>query len=143
MVALSMCLASMGGTLAFAQDRTISIGDSTPALAAGFKMGASRSPDGSTLTLDSSSLLLDDRRWMPAMGEFQYSRYPETEWREELLKMKAGGIDIVSTYVFWIHHEEVEGQFDWSGRRNLHAFVQLCGELGLKMIIRCGRLGPW
>ena len=140
MVVATMSLASLGGTLACAQDFTISIADSTPPLAAGYKMGAARSPDGSTLTLDSSSLLLDGRRWMPAMGEFQYSRYPETEWREELLKMKAGGIDIVSTYVFWIHHEEVEGQFDWSGRRNLHAFVQLCGEVGLKMIIRCG---PW
>ena len=140
-VAVTMCLASlMGATPARAQDHAVSIPDSTPPLTAGFKMGASRSPDGSILTLDSSSLLLDGWRWMPAMGEFQYSRYPETEWREELLKMKAGGIDIVSTYVFWIHHEEVEGQFDWSGRRNLRAFVQLCGDLGLKMIIRCG---PW
>ena len=60
------------------------------------------------------------------MGEFHYTRCPENEWREELFKMKAGGIDIVSTYVFWIHHEEIEGRFDWSGPRNLSRFVQLC-----------------
>ena len=29
------------------------------------------------------------------MGEFHFARYPENEWRDELLKMKAGGIDIV------------------------------------------------
>ena len=74
------------------------------------------------------------------MGEFHFSRYPENEWREELLKMKAGGIDIVSTYVFWIHHEEVEGQFDWSGSRNLRRFIQTCQEVGLKVFVRCG---PW
>jgi hypothetical protein len=41
------------------------------------------------------------------MGEFHYSRYPESEWESEILKMKAGGVQIVSTYVIWIHHEEV------------------------------------
>jgi hypothetical protein len=74
------------------------------------------------------------------MGEFHYARYPEGEWREELLKMKAGGIDTVATYVFWIHHEEIEGQWDWSGRRNLRHFIQLCSEVGLKALVRCG---PW
>ena len=77
---------------------------------------------------------------MPVMGEFHYTRCPEAEWREELLKMKAGGVDTVATYVFWIHHEEVEGQFDWSGRRDLRRFIELCGEVGLKAIVRCG---PW
>src|SRR5208282_1476121 len=97
-----------------------------PPQSAGFDIGQSQSPDGSTLTLDSDSLLLDGKPWMPVMGEFHYARYPETEWREELLKMKAGGVDIVSTYVFWIHHEEIEGQFDWSGSRNLRHFIQIC-----------------
>jgi hypothetical protein len=106
----------------------------------GFRMGESRRPDGHTLVLDSKSLLLNGKPWTPVMGEFHYSRCPADEWREELLRMKAGGIDIVATYVFWIHHEEIEGQFDWSERRDLRRFVQLCGEVGLKAIIRCG---PW
>jgi len=72
-----------------------------------FALGAARSPDGHELKADLSSLLRDGKRWLPAMGEFHYSRYPASEWRGELLKMKAGGIDILATYVFWIHHEEV------------------------------------
>ncbi|HXS67895.1 MAG TPA: beta-galactosidase, partial [Candidatus Polarisedimenticolia bacterium] len=125
---------------AFADGHTITISDPPPPITEGFKMGASRSPDGQTLTMDSDSLLLNGKRWTPVMGEFHYTRYPENEWREELLKMKAGGIDIVSTYVFWIHHEEIEGQFDWSGRRNLRRFIQTCQETGLKAVVRCG---PW
>ena len=58
--------------------------------------------------------------WFPVMGDSIYSRYPESGWEEELLKMKAAGIQIVSTYVFWIHQEEIEGQFDWTGQRDLH-----------------------
>ena len=106
----------------------------------GFKMGTAKRPDSATLTLDSRSLLLDGKRWTPVMGEFHFSRYPENEWREELLKMKAGDVDIVASYVFWIHHEEIEGKFDWSGCRNLRRFVQLCQEAGLKVCVRCG---PW
>ena len=105
-----------------------------------FHLGTAVAPDGTTLTLDARSLLLNGRPWTPVMGEFHYSRYPAGEWREELRKMKAGGVDIVATYVFWIHHEEIPGQWDWAGDRNLRAFVQTAGELGLKVIVRCG---PW
>jgi len=103
-------------------------------------MGSPRAPDGSTIGIDQESLRLDGHAWAPVMGEFHYSRYPANEWREELLKMKAGGITIVSTYVFWIHHEEVEGTWDWSGSRNLGEFVRLAGSVGLKVVVRCG---PW
>jgi hypothetical protein len=108
--------------------------------AAGFEMGAARNPAGETLTVDSRSLRLNGQPWTPVIGEFHYTRYPENEWRAELRKMKAGGIDIVATYVFWIHHEEIEGQWDWSGNHDLHHFVELANEAGLKVIVRCG---PW
>jgi hypothetical protein len=104
------------------------------------KLGAERRPDGAQISVDSLSLLKDGRRFMPVMGEMHYSRYPKEEWREELLKMKAGGIDTVATYVFWIHHEEVEGKWDWTGNKNLHDFVALVGELGMHAVVRCG---PW
>ncbi|MBC8136150.1 MAG: beta-galactosidase [Fibrella sp.] len=110
------------------------------AVDARFRMGASRSPEGKEITVDSRSLLRDGERWLPVMGEFHYARYPRTEWRDELLKMKMGGIDIVATYVFWIHHEEIEGEFDWHDQRNLREFVALCGELGLYSVVRGG---PW
>jgi len=81
--------------------------DLTPALPAPgpveLGQGETKSPDGHTLTADNRSLLLDGKRFIPVVGEFHYSRYPANEWRDELLKMKAGGITVVSCYVFWIH----------------------------------------
>jgi len=114
----------------------------TPAAADGgyFKLGTTHNPAGHEISVNSRSLLLDGQPWFPVMGEMHYARVPQAEWRAELLKMKAGGVDIVATYVFWIHHEEIEGLWDWSGRRDLHAFLQTCNELGLKVVVRCG---PW
>ncbi len=104
-----------------------------------FGVGGS-SPDGRTLSANSRYLLKDGSPWFPVMGEFHYSRYPESGWEEEILKMKAGGIQIISTYVFWIHHEEIEDQFDWTAQRDLRRFVELCGKHGLYVWLR---VGPW
>ncbi len=106
----------------------------------GFNLGTAANPAGTTIAADSQCLLRDGKPWTPVMGEFHYSRYPVAEWREELLKMKAGGIDIVATYVFWIHHEETEGEWNWSGERDLRRFVETAKDVGLHVIVRCG---PW
>ena len=42
--------------------------------------------------------------WIGVMGEFHFSRYDCNEWRRELAKMKAGGITVIASYLFWIHH---------------------------------------
>ena len=63
------------------------------------------SKDGHVFSANTRYLMLDGKPWFPVMGEFHFTRYPEAEWELEILKMKAGGIQIVSTYVFWIHHE--------------------------------------
>jgi hypothetical protein len=98
-----------------------------------------KSPPGHEIAVANNQYLtLDGKPWLPVMGEFHFSRYPEKYWEEELLKMKAGGVQIVATYIFWIHHEEVEGQFDWSGQRNLRDFIQLCGKHGLYVFLRIG-----
>jgi beta-galactosidase len=103
-------------------------------------MGTSRNPQGHVLDVNSQYLTFDGRPWLPVMGEFHYARYPQSEWEEEILKMKAAGIQIVSTYVIWIYHEPVEGQFDWTGQRDLRTFVELCGKHGMYVY---PRIGPW
>jgi hypothetical protein len=104
------------------------------------QLGTNRAPDGSTITVNSQYLMRDGKPWIPVMGEFHFTRYPETYWEEEILKMKASGIDVISTYIFWIHHEETEGQFDWSGQRNLRKFAELCAKHGMLLY---PRIGPW
>lgn len=85
-------------------------------------------------------LTRDGRPWLPVMGEFHFSRYPHRYWREELEKMKAGGVEIVATYLFWNHHEERPGAIRWDGDRDIHGFLRCCREVGLLAFLRPG---PW
>ena len=91
-------------------------------------------------TYDKESLIRDGKPFFPVMGEFHFSRYPIKFWEEEIRKIKAGGIDIISTYVIWIHHEETEGDFDFSGQRDLRKFLELCEKWDMKLFLR---IGPW
>ena len=118
---------------------SISIPALPPVVSPVFRLGTATGPGG-RLEADAISLLRDGRRWLPTMGEFHYARYPSSEWREELLKLKAGGIGIIATYIFWIHHEEVEGEWNWTGQRDLSRFLAICQEVGLPVVLR---VGPW
>jgi hypothetical protein len=103
-------------------------------------LGTSRAPDGTTLGVNSQYLARNGKPWIPVMGEFHFSRYPQAYWEEEILKMKADGVQVIATYIFWIHHEEIQGQFDWSGQRDLRKFAILCANNGMLLY---PRIGPW
>ena len=91
-----------------------------------------------SLSVDSKGFLENGVPVIPVMGEIHFSRVPESDWKREILKMKAGGINYISTYVFWNHHESDEGKWDWTGNRNLRRFVETCKECHLPLVIRIG-----
>lgn len=66
-------------------------------------------PDGGTLGATNRFLTRDGLPWIPIAGEMHYSRVSAERWDAELAKMAAAGIDVISTYVFWNHHEGREG----------------------------------
>lgn len=95
-------------------------------------------PDGETLSFTNYYTEISGAPFFGVSGEIHYARLWEARWEDAILKMKAGGVNIISTYAFWIHHEEREGEFDFSGRRNLRRFVELCGKHGLYVVARVG-----
>ncbi len=85
-------------------------------------------------------LTRDGKPFIYRMGEFHFSRVPRRDWEEELIKMREGGIEIVASYLFWIHHEESEGVFDFTDNRDLGAFCEVCRKVGMPFFLR---IGPW
>ncbi len=102
-------------------------------------MGGSN-PKGETIELNSRYIKRGGRPWLGVMGEYHFNRDHAENWHTELSKMKAGGIDVVPTYLFWIYHEEEEGKMDFSGDLDIRKFVLTAKAVGLDVILR---IGPW
>lgn len=100
--------------------------------------GASKLRGGDAIGFSNYYMEKNGKPFFGICGEFHYCRYDECRWEDELVKMKMGGINIVATYIFWNVHEEIQGTFDWTGRRDLRRFVELCGKHGLYVIVRIG-----
>ena len=103
-----------------------------------FSFGTKTNPQGVTFEVDSRGFIVGGKHVLPVMGEIHFSRVPATEWKREIQKMRAGGITIIATYCFWIHHEATEGQWDWSGNKNLRQFLQVCKEENMPVVLRIG-----
>lgn len=93
---------------------------------------------GETIEINNFYIERNGKPFFPVVGEFHYSRYPNQYWDEEILKIKAGGITVIATYVFWNLHEPKEGFFEWEGDLNLRKFVELCKENDMEVIVRIG-----
>lgn len=97
-----------------------------------------KSEAGDEISFTNYYMLKNNEPFFGISGEFHFSRMSCTRWEDELIKMKMCGINVVATYLFWIHHEEEEGTFNFSGNRDLHRFVALCAKHGLYVILRVG-----
>ena len=149
-VKVSLCLLTTSLCMAQAQIQkealdthilTLDAGAPVPsAQPAEYDGGTDRTPGGRVLGVTTRYLTLDGKPWIPVMGEMHYAREPEADWDADLARLKAAGVDVVSTYIIWIYHEEVQGQSDWSGRRDLRHFAELCRKHGLLLMVR---IGPW
>ncbi|WP_345712410.1 beta-galactosidase, partial [Kineococcus glutinatus] len=92
------------------------------------------------LALTSRYLLRDGVPWIPVSGEVHYSRVPRHRWAERLRQVRAGGVDVVASYVPWIHHVERPGEPRFDGDLDVAAFVDECRAAGLEVVLR---IGPW
>ncbi|EGW07412.1 Beta-galactosidase-1-like protein 2, partial [Cricetulus griseus] len=84
------------------------------------------------------NFMLEDSTFQIFGGSVHYFRVPKEYWRDRLLKMKACGLNTLTTYVPWNLHEPERGKFDFSGNLDLEAFIQLAAKIGLWVILRPG-----
>ena len=115
------------------------------------------------VTYDGRSLLIDGQRVLLHSGSIHYPRASEGEWDNLLQKAKAGGLNLIETYVFWVRfccvnvivvvetsrscsvlicaqniHEPEQGKFYFEGRADLLKFLDLCQQHGFLVNLRIG-----
>ncbi|KAF1378928.1 hypothetical protein PFLUV_G00195600 [Perca fluviatilis] len=90
------------------------------------------------LSANSSQFTLGGEPFRILGGSVHYFRVPRAYWRDRLMKMKACGINTLTTYVPWSLHEPERGVFNFHTQLDLIAYINLAAELGLWVILRPG-----
>ncbi|XP_018406225.1 PREDICTED: beta-galactosidase-like [Cyphomyrmex costatus] len=93
---------------------------------------------GFDVDYDNNQFLLDGKPFRYISGSFHYFRTPRQYWRDRLRKMRAAGLNAISTYVEWSLHEPELGQFNWNGDADLVNFLNIAQEEDLFVLLRPG-----
>lgn len=138
---LSVCISLISAITVWGQKEYTVALPKQPTLEEGhLKQGTHLSPSGHSFSLNSLHYIKDGKPWYPVMGEMHYARVPRSDWEESILKMKASGITVIATYVFWNYHEEKENTYTWENNKDLRYFLELCREHDMYVWLR---IGPW
>ena len=83
--------------------------------------------------------LLDGEPFQIRSGEMHPARIPREYWLHRIRMAKAMGMNCIALYIMWNYHESRRGVFDFeSGNHDIEAFIRLCQEEGLWVLLRPG-----
>ncbi|PSN30941.1 hypothetical protein C0J52_24075, partial [Blattella germanica] len=84
------------------------------------------------------TFLMDGKPFRYISGSMHYFRVPRIYWKDRLYKLRAAGLNAVSTYVEWNHHEPLPGKFNFTDELDLQHFIKLAQEQDLLVLLRPG-----
>ncbi|MCC6646302.1 MAG: beta-galactosidase [Polyangiaceae bacterium] len=90
------------------------------------------------VSLTREGLLVDGARLPLVSGSMHYWRHERRTWASCLAAMKGVGFHLVDLYVPWSVHEVGPGEHDFTGDRDVGAFLTEIADLGMKAIVRPG-----
>lgn len=91
------------------------------------------------VTFDKNSLIVDGKRVFVRSGAFHYFRTPGAGLAlDRFMKLKAAGYNTVDIYLNANYHSHDEGQYDFSGIKDIKKVLEAAKEVGLYVIIRPG-----
>lgn len=89
--------------------------------------------------------MLDGKPFQIRSGEIHPQRVPRQHWQHRIRAAKAMGLNTIAFYVFWNALEQEDGSWDFSGRNDIAAFIDMCREEGMWVLFRPGPYvcGEW
>lgn len=91
-----------------------------------------------SVSYDGQSFLINGQRIWLCGASVPYAFIPPEEWERTLARVAEAGFNLVETAVPWMLHEPRQGSFLFEGQLDLARFVTLCGEHGLRVLLRAG-----
>ncbi|XP_050533362.1 beta-galactosidase-like [Daktulosphaira vitifoliae] len=91
-----------------------------------------------TVDYNNNELLMDGKFFRFVSGSLHYFRIPKAFWKDRIQKMKAAGLNAVSTYVEWSLHEPYSGVYNFDDMADLEYFIELIQDEGMYVLLRPG-----
>lgn len=113
----------------------------------GAPVSSTSAPAPARIAITPHGLRIDGQTRLLFGGEVQYYRVRDRAndparthrmWAETLDMVVAAGMNLVTTYVPWDYHEVRQGNFQFSGVRDIEAFLELCHQRNLLVIFKPG-----
>lgn len=99
---------------------------------------AANADPNAKVSIEGAQFIRHGKPYQIRSGSIHFQRVPRAYWRDRLEKAHAMGLNTVTTYVFWNAVEAQRGEFDFSGRNDVAAFVRMAQQVGLNVILRPG-----
>jgi len=101
-------------------------------------MTGAPTPLSAAITAGDHALRIDGKTSALYGGAVHYWRLDRDKWDRILESVKAMGFTTISIYIPWEVHEIERGKFDYSGNKDIDAFLTLIESKGLNIVVRPG-----
>ncbi|KAH0451883.1 hypothetical protein IEQ34_019182 [Dendrobium chrysotoxum] len=99
---------------------------------------SARSDNVKGVVYDARSFIINGKRELLFSGSIHYPRSTPEMWPNIIASAKAGGLNVIQTYVFWNGHEPIQGQYNFEGRYDLVKFIKLIQQMRMYVTLRIG-----
>ena len=97
-----------------------------------------RKTDQRDIAVGEGRFLVDGEQRNLYGGAVHYWRLDRDKWESILDSVKSMGFNMISIYIPWEIHEVARGEFDFSGNKDIDAFLSLCEAKGFAIVVRPG-----
>lgn len=87
---------------------------------------------------EKNEFLKDGEVFRFVSGDLHYFRIPKPYWIDRIQKIKAAGLNAITTYVEWSLHEPFPGIYNFEGMADLEYFIKLIQDEGMYLLLRPG-----
>lgn len=91
-----------------------------------------------SVSYNGQSFAIDGRRIWILAASLQYVRIAPASWPERIAAAKQAGFNTIDAACVWSVHEPRRGRYVFEGAADLRAFIEACGNAGMKVILRVG-----
>ena len=99
----------------------------------------------SRVKVNKDGIFVDNQATVILCGSLFYYRIPHHLWEDRMRKIKRAGYNCIDVYFPWNFHELKEGEWDFTGDRDVERFLQLARQYELYVVARPGPYicGEW